>query len=174
MAEIRPLITQCVVLGASLLSLLLWVSCRHTAVAPRSVDEAAIRRVIAAYVDAWNANDMDAWGRLFTDDADYVNRNGGWWKSNADNVAGHRRIHDSLRRMRAPMDFAATVESIELLAPDIALVHVTTRWPGISHAPGRGAVASDGIITAVLVKRDGRWLIRAFHNTLVLEPGKVD
>ena len=33
----------------------------------RVTDEAAIRKVLADYVEAWNKHDMTAWGKLFTD-----------------------------------------------------------------------------------------------------------
>lgn len=124
--------------------------------------EAAIREVVATYAENWNANDIVAWGELFTDDVDYVNRGGGWWKSNEENVAGHRRIHDQLEREGREMDLRLTVPSIEFLRPDIALVHVTSEWPG---AGGEG-----GIMTMVMVEGDGRWRIRALQNTLVSSP----
>lgn len=46
------------------------------------MDEEAIKQVLATYVEAWNRHDVAAWGRLFADDVDYVNRGGGWWTSN--------------------------------------------------------------------------------------------
>jgi hypothetical protein len=30
-------------------------------------DEQAIRKALATYVDTWNAHDIEAWGKLFTD-----------------------------------------------------------------------------------------------------------
>ncbi len=44
----------------------------------QNMDKEAIRMVLASYVETWNRHDMDAWGKLFTDDVDYVNRGGGW------------------------------------------------------------------------------------------------
>jgi uncharacterized protein (TIGR02246 family) len=88
-------------------------------------DEAAIQKVLADYVEAWNKHDMTAWGKLFTDDVDYVNRGGGWWKSNRENVEGHQLIHDMLVRQKQKMTYKSDVEKITFLKLDIAVVHAT-------------------------------------------------
>ena len=98
---------------------------RAWAGAARPADSQAIRKALAIYVDTWNAHDMDGWGKLFTDDVDYVNRGGGWWKSNKENVEGHKAIHDMLVRHKQKMTYKSMVAKITFLQPDIALVHAT-------------------------------------------------
>ena len=134
------------------------------------MDEQAIEAVIAAYAEAWNAHDMQAWGRLFTDDVDYVNRAGGIWKGRAANVAGHVAIHAALKKQNQKMTWSAAVEKVSFLGPDIALVHATWRWPGFLLPSGAEAKGFQGIMTLVMVKQGGRWLIRALHNTVANEP----
>ena len=134
----------------------------------KAADEEAIRKVVATYVDTWNQNDMESWGKLFTDDVDYVNRGGGWWRSNRENVEGHKRIHDHLVKQRQVMDYQSTVENIDFLAPGIALVHASWNWP--STRPPKGSEEFKGMITMVLVKRGGAWLIRALQNTITTSP----
>ena len=140
------------------------------------MDEQLIRNLVAAYVETWNRHDMDAWGRLFTDDADYVNRAGGWWKSNRDSVDGHKAIHDMLVRQKQPMTYRSEVAKVSFLNPDVALVHATWAWPGFARPSGEGQQDFEeqqdfnGVITMVVVKRDGRWLIRALHNTVSSDP----
>jgi uncharacterized protein (TIGR02246 family) len=130
------------------------------------MDEQAIRAVLAAYQEAWNRHDMAAWGRLFTDDVDYVNRAGGHWEDNAANVAAHTAIHEALARQSQKMTWSATVQKIRFLAEGVALVHATWNWPGVISAEGQGAKDLSGIMSLVLVKQDGRWLIRSLHNTV--------
>jgi len=132
----------------------------------RAVDEGAIRRVLAAYVETWNRHDMAAWGELFTDDVDYVNRGGGWWKSNKENVEGHKAIHEMLVRQKQKMTYRSDAAEIAFLKPDVALVHATWEWPGFALPSGEEARDFKGIITMVMVKRDGKWLIRALQNTV--------
>lgn len=128
-------------------------------------DEEAIEKVLATYVETWNRNDMDAWGTLFTEDVDYVNRGGGWWQSNEENVEGHRVIHRMLVRRQVKMDLQATVAKISFLEPNIALVHARTKGSGVAASGEERELK--GVMTIVMVKREGKWLIRALQNTLV-------
>lgn len=132
-------------------------------------DEKAIRAVVARYAEAWNANDMTAWRELFTDDVDYVHRGGGWWKSNEENVEGHRRIHERLVEQNQEMNLELTVAGVSFLSSEIALVHVTSEWPGFG-APEDEDGDLGGIMTMVMVQKGGAWRIRALQNTLVSHP----
>ena len=131
------------------------------------MDEEAIRKVLATYVETWNKHDIQAWGQLFTDDVDYINRAGGWWKSNHENVRGHVAIHEVLVQQRKKMNYAATVSKISFLEPDIALVHAAWKWPGFRTPTGSATDDINGIATLLMVKRNSRWLIRALQNTVV-------
>ena len=132
-------------------------------------DEAAIRAVVARYAETWNASDMAAWGELFTEDVDYVHRGGGWWKSNEENVESHRRLHELLARQNRAMNLQLTVAAIQFLRSDIALVHVTSTWPGFDRS-GDEKGGLGGIMTMVIVEDGGAWRIRALQNTLVSNP----
>lgn len=113
---------------------------------------------------------MTAWGKLFTDDVDYVNRGGGWWKSNKENVEGHKLIHSMLVRQKQKMTYTSRVAKITFLTPGIAIVHATWEWPGFALPPGEKGNDFKGIIAMVMVKRDGKWLIRALQNTVTGAP----
>lgn len=126
-------------------------------------DEEAIKKVIATYVATWNERDMTAWGRLFTDDVDYVNRGGGWWQSNDENIWGHKLLFE--KNANSPKTYQAEVAKIALLKPDIALVHVLWRWPGLKKPSGEDANFK-GVMMLVLSKKNSQWLIRAVQNTV--------
>jgi uncharacterized protein (TIGR02246 family) len=134
-------------------------------------EEAAIRTVLARYVETWNAHDMTAWARLFTDDVDYVNRGGGWWKSNLENAKGHRSIHDMLTEQKQAMTYKAVVAKIAFLSPTIALVHATWEWPGFARPARDKAKDFTGVMTIIMVKQRGAWLIRALQNTVTVTSG---
>ncbi len=54
-------------------------------------EEKAIEDIFTTYVETRRRNDMGAWGALFAGDADAVTHAGVWWKSNRENVEGHKR-----------------------------------------------------------------------------------
>jgi uncharacterized protein (TIGR02246 family) len=163
--------TLILVMGSLLLGVLVLRSVTGQDKAERgNMDEAAIRKVLADYVETWNKHDMTAWGKLFTEDVDYVNRGGGWWKSNRENVEGHQLIHNMLVRQKQKMTYKSNVKKITFLKPDIAIVHATWEWPGFTMPSGEEVKDFKGIITMVTVKQDGRWLIRALQNTVTSIP----
>jgi uncharacterized protein (TIGR02246 family) len=95
-----------------------------------------------------------------------MNRGGGWWKSNKENVEGHTRIHEMLVKQKQEMTYRSAVSKITFLTPEVALVHATWEWPGFTMPSGQPMKDFKGIITMVVVKRGGQWLIRAVHNTV--------
>lgn len=125
-----------------------------------------IRELLDTYLATWRRHDMRAWGSLFTDDADFVTHTGLWWKSNAENVAGHEAVPASVIEQKARYELR--VSAIRLLDDDVALVHANWSWPGFVPPTGGQAADVGGIITMILVRRDGRWRIRASHNTKML------
>lgn len=118
------------------------------------------------YETAWNNHDVARWAKLFTDDVDYVNRDGAMWKGNEANISGHQSIHEMLKTHNQKMSWTALVKQIGYLSPEIALVHATWEWPHFRLPSGIELKDFRGILTLVMVKRDGRWLIRALHNTV--------
>lgn len=130
------------------------------------LEERSIQAVLTAYEAAWNKHDMAAWGKLFTDDVDYVNRDGRLWKGNEANLAGHRAVHEMLKTQNQKMNWTVAVKQIRYLSPGIALVHAGWEWPSFRLPSGIELKDFRGILTLVMVKRERRWLIRALHNTV--------
>jgi uncharacterized protein (TIGR02246 family) len=126
-------------------------------------DEHDIRAVMAATTDLWIRHEIDSWGAYFTEDADFVTHRGVWWISRQENVAGHKNVPAGVIDQKK--NYTQDVVTIQEITPDVALVHTRWEWP--DHLQPGAEVAQDrgGIITYVLVKRQGRWLIRAAHNT---------
>jgi uncharacterized protein (TIGR02246 family) len=130
-------------------------------------DRKQIETALDKYVEFWNNNDMDSWGTLFAEDVDYINRNGGWWRNNTDNVTGHKQIHQMLIAMGQPKTFSLEIKKIEFLKPDIAIVQAVSEWPGLKPLTAGEPIENlKGIMTCVFVKTEGNWLIKTLHNTL--------
>ena len=126
-----------------------------------------IKATLRTYVALWNDHDMDSWGRLFAENVDYINRNGGWWKNNEENIEGHRRIHNTLKEMGQPNTFRLKIQKIEFLQPEVAVVQASSDWPGFKpQNPGEPIKNLQGIMTCVFIKVEEKWLIKTLHNTL--------
>lgn len=131
-------------------------------------DEEAIRQVIAAVREAANRHDAKAGSVLFTEDADFVNVLGMWWKGAAEIEREWRaRFETGLKSATfKPLDTRIT-----FLKPDVAIAHVTSEITGFVGADGQPRPPHKELSLRVLIKQDGKWLVRAFHNTTVAASG---
>ena len=135
---------------------------RHAIAQGSSADEQAIRQVIAAMDDAFNAHKPDV--SLFARDADFVNVNGTWLKGASDIESGRRAAFET--RLKHAHTKSLDVR-IRFIRPDVAIVHVTSETDGITTADGRELPAQRELNIRVFIKDDGQWLLTAFHNTPV-------
>jgi uncharacterized protein (TIGR02246 family) len=129
-----------------------------------AADEAAIRQMIMAIQDGWNAYDARAFAGPFADDADYVVVNGARLKGRQAIDEGHAAIFSTIYRESRN---AADVQNIRFLRPDVAVVHVA--WTLTVHP---GEEPQRAMNSMVMTKEDGRWSIAAFHNTPIAPGGR--
>ena len=137
-------------------------------------DENAVRDAVAGFAQSWNNHDMDAFGELFTTDADFVNVAGDRWKGRQDIQMQHAYSHgtiplgskgfEELRRYygifkSSTMRF--TQIDARFLKPDVAVAHAS--WELIGDT--RTTNPRNGLFTFVLVRQNGVWLIAAAQNT---------
>lgn len=120
----------------------------------------------AAFRDAWMARDGDAIGRLFADDADFVNVVGIWWEDRRAIARAHGYALGSF--------FAATRLSLGRVKVrrlgDVAIVHARVRLTGQTAPDGSEAGSRTTILVFVLQRGDDGWLGVAAQNTDVV-PG---
>ena len=130
--------------------------------AGQNPDETEIRAVEMGLQEAWNRHDMKAWANLFTEDADFVNVVGWWWKGRAEIEKKHTAIHAYIFR-----DSTLTIDEVHtrFLTPEIAVVHILWSLTGNKNPDGSDGQPRKGIFTQVLQKRNGKWLIAAAQNT---------
>ncbi|WP_203142905.1 SgcJ/EcaC family oxidoreductase [Marinobacter mangrovi] len=122
--------------------------------------------VPAAFQAAWNAHDMAAFGRLFDDDATFVNRFGHYVRGVEAIVAMHTPIHSTIYS-----DSTLSNELIDVvpIAEGAVVIHFWSRLSaGAAHPAGPHQV--DTLILAVLKKQDEQWLIKALENVTLTNP----
>jgi uncharacterized protein (TIGR02246 family) len=115
-------------------------------------DENAIRSVLARLGDAWACSDGEAYAACFAENSDYITFNGMHPRGRAENAELHSVL---FRGVLKDSKLLAEIESLELLASGVALVHTT------------GSGRKTSYQTYVLVKSGADWLIRSFQNTRV-------
>jgi uncharacterized protein (TIGR02246 family) len=132
----------------------------------RTHDEVAIQAVLADSYEAWAAGDADGMVANYTGDATAIM------------TGSLRDSRDVIRESMAlgfegPLKGSTTYNkqlSLRFVGRDAAIV---VSESGILFA-GQTEVLETGKVNAtwVLEKRDGRWLIAAYHNSPVLAPGQ--
>jgi uncharacterized protein (TIGR02246 family) len=130
----------------------------------RVEDEAAINAMLSEMYQAWTANDADGFVKYYTEDATAILPG---------SLRGSRKvIRDSMvAGFDGPLRDSSTVDrqlSLRFLGEDAA---IAVSEGGILFA-GEDAVPEARKIHATWVfeKRDGRWMIAAYHNSPVQAP----
>ena len=131
-------------------------------------DEAAVRRLFQALLDAWGRGDAAGYAALFTEDADYVSFDGAHTRGREAIAASHQPL---FQRWLKGTRLTGRIESVRFLSPGIALVHAT----GSTVFPGerRPRPSRDSIQTLIAICRPDGWRFAAFHNTRVLRRSRL-
>jgi uncharacterized protein (TIGR02246 family) len=124
-------------------------------------DEREIRALVEHMFDSWGRGDAVAYHADFTDDADYVSFDGSR-RGKADSISSHRNL---FRTVLHGSRLEGEVESVRFVTPDVAVVHLTGSVAFAWQQRLRRRRLSRQ--TMVVVRRDGRWQVTAFHNTRV-------
>jgi len=141
--------------------------------APNDAEE--VRSVVAGFATTWNRHDLDAFGKLFAPDADFVNVAGSLWLGRQSIQAQHAYTHGVI-----PADSPGFSEedrfyhgifknsrmkfnqvNVRFLRKDVAIAHVNWELLGDvrTQSPRRG------VFLFVLARQDSGWLIAAAQNT---------
>ena len=115
-----------------------------------SPDEAAIRKMVAGYVEAFNKHDAQALAGYWSPDAVYLDR------ATGEEVVGRPEIakrFTALFKDQPDSKMTVNTESIRFVSPNVAVEQGSSQ-----EATGKGGPA-EVPYTAVYIKRDGQWLL---------------
>ena len=130
--------------------------------------EADVRAVLGRLTEAWNSADAAAYGRLFTEDADYVTFFGLNFPGREAIESSHRALFEGpLKGSKLTGQLGASAK-VRFVRPDVAVV-VVGGGSSVSGADTTDA-GRESTVSFVLVQEDGEWLITAFQNTRVSDP----
>ncbi|SEF32871.1 conserved hypothetical protein [Amycolatopsis pretoriensis] len=130
--------------------------------------ETDVRAVLGRLTDAWNAGDATAYGRLFTEDADYVTFFGLNFPGREAIESSHRALFEGPLKGSKLTGQLGAAAKVRFVRPDVAVVVVG----GGSSVTGADTTdeGRESTVSFVLVEEDGEWLITAFQNTRVSDP----
>jgi len=110
---------------------------------------------------------MARFGACFTEDADFVNVRGWWWRGRPEIERNHALFHETIfSDSRITLELAAFRD----LVPGVAVAHVS--WRMVGHevgGPQQTAEPRIGIWSWVIQDRDGNPEIVSSHNTDTME-----
>ena len=141
--------------------------------APNDADH--VRNAVAGFATSWNRHDMDAFGKLFAPDAEFVNVAGVVWTGRQSIQAQHAYSHGVI-----PADSSGFSEEdrryygifknstlkfdqidVRVLRKEVAIAHVN--WELLGDA--RAQNSRRGVFIFVLTRENAGWLITAAQNT---------
>jgi uncharacterized protein (TIGR02246 family) len=123
--------------------------------------EQEIRKLVSAFMDAWNRHDAHAFSENFAEDANFTNVIG----RSAHGRKAVEEFHAPLfaTRFKNTRQTAGEVK-IRMLTPDIASVDVSWEMTGAVEADGTLLPPRKGLLNWVVTRKGDRWLIEVMHN----------
>jgi uncharacterized protein (TIGR02246 family) len=125
---------------------------------------------------AWNHHDMKAFVGYMTDDVEWVNVVGMWWRGKAQVFKAHEAFHKTIFKDR-DLHNADTTE-LRQMAPGVVVVTQIVPADGYTSPSGTVVPPNKNILTTVFVRHGDKWLVSEGHNTVIDEraaahdPGK--
>jgi uncharacterized protein (TIGR02246 family) len=130
--------------------------------------EAAIRKIVADQVAAWNAGDGAAYAGHLAPEAAFTNLFGMVMYGAPAFAKRHSEILSTFYKGTTKHH---AIRRIRFVTPDVAIVDIDNEVRGVKSMPAGITVPSDGVVKTqlmeVFVRRGGRWLIEAYHNVEV-------
>ncbi len=134
-----------------LLALLSIGQSRALSAEPDQADsEAAIRKMVAGYVEAFDKHDAEALAKYWSPDAVYIDRATGEEVSGRDEIA---KRFAALFKDQPDSKMTVNTESVRLVSPNVAVEQGTSVETIGKNEP------EEVPYTAVYVRRDGEWLL---------------
>lgn len=133
----------------------------------RTKDEAAINKQVDAMIYSWNNHNYDDWKNYTTENIDWVNVVGMWWKGQKESQYAHQVYHKTMFKTTVCKKKSVV---IRFITKDVAIAHIVWHFsdPQPVRLPdGKLSQPTDGLATLVYVKQNGKWLMDAGENVVI-------
>jgi uncharacterized protein (TIGR02246 family) len=125
----------------------------------RDADTAAIKQSVAAFADAWNTHDAHAVAMRYVEDGDFSSIKGEASHGRKELEDHYTTVFSTFLKNAHTTD---TVKSIRFLGPDMASVDID--WL-VTEPNAPGGVLRKGLLTWIMTKRNGQWMIMIYHES---------
>jgi uncharacterized protein (TIGR02246 family) len=140
-------------------------SISFSAIAQDAAQQAAIREIVADQATAWDAGDAARFCQSAAPDISAFNTSGADMSGKA--VFCQRQVQ-ILNGIFKGTTKKHHIRRIRFVTNDVAIVDIDNEIQGMKATPSGAPLPADGIsrtlLMEVFVRRDGRWLMEAFHN----------
>jgi uncharacterized protein (TIGR02246 family) len=127
-----------------------------------TADEEAIGNVLAAFVDAWNRHDAEAFASVFAEDADCTNVRG----KSAHGRAEIEKFHTPLfATVFKDSQQVITDTRIIFIRSDVAAVDAFWEMTGATDHNGSPRPPRKGLLNFIMTKEGDTWSIAVMNNT---------
>ena len=120
--------------------------------------EEVVKRTALEAGEAWNTHRVEAIAPYFTLDCDYVSFDGRPLKGRAEMEKGYAASHATFLKAA---HMTSEILAVRFIKADVAIVDVSWAMEGAAGPNGQAFPAMKGLLTQVLVKQQGKWLISA-------------
>lgn len=117
-------------------------------------------------VYSWNHHNYDDLKNYATENTDWVNGVGMWWKGRKESQYAHQVYHNTIFK-----ESVVTKDSVftRFVTTDVAIAHLYWHFSGFTDPAGKAHKPDNCIATLVYVKQNGKWLMTAGQNFAILE-----
>lgn len=129
-------------------------------------DEVAVDKQVDALITSWNNHNYDDIANYATEDCDWVNVVGMWWKNRREIQYAHQVFHEGMFK-----NVTLTKKSVHFRAitKDVMVVHLLQRVGAYTSPSGTFYPEADNLKLLVFVKKAEKWLLTAVENVVVVE-----
>ena len=123
--------------------------------------EESIREVVKDCMDAWNKHDAKALASLYAEDGEFTS----WVGQGTSGRDAIEKYHERLFATRFKNTHQTTENiKVRLIKPDVASVDIWWNMTGALDGSGQPRPPRRGILSWIMTKEEGKWLIKVMHN----------
>jgi uncharacterized protein (TIGR02246 family) len=147
-------------------TIVLLLVCKMIFAQDTTKDKAAIDIKIDAMIHSWNNHNYDDLKNYTTENTDWVNVVGMWWKGRKESQYAHQIYHNTIFKTSV-MEKRSV--AIRFITKDVAIAHVVLHTDGgdTRMPDGKKPEPTDAIATLVYVNQNGKWLMTAGANVII-------